>query len=1388
VAWTISLDNYGGSSARAVGDGTDEDLVTILDAIISARTTAGTTATVFKEDELVYRHNKRLIIDTNGGTLYWGGINLITDDWGGNSCRFQFFDESTIVANGKDKNGNYVGSGKSILKVAEVNYFTGSGSAGFALNNGLAFNGGNSTAIDYTFDQFHWQINFEVPASTSSRGAIIGNTGTVTGSISNSVITSNSTAGDSADHTVYIPAITVNDLFANNLFALELKPGNKLTQPSLDGVLQLKLFNGNSYIEKALLSGLASIRIFSTSTTETFLHFLNCDLPGGAITGAVSSTLANTYGVFNSGTVRGFRFYSIVEALFANKPSETTSFALIDANNDEKYIRTLDSNGRVVGGNINGTENTNNSERISVKIVETEESTITQQSRGGATWVAVGYGAKLASGTIDLNADIDDDTQVISAFRTNSNLAANLTTAAAYTGFAVTYTALNDTTATVSTAHTKQELHDWLWTKKASVANSGATIGSVNYPECFFPAPDLEWYELDTGTLNTDLTLSAALTGSGPLVLLNGKTTTIAADLDISGLVATARNGHTFVVASDADLSGITFESSVTISADDDTGPYDVSVAAGQSGNIIAGTGITLVAPQASIVAANVADGSRYYADHKQVFTVAVADISTGANTIALGNDSNGDAPAFAASSPYTTVRIGLVSGATMPTTSPQIVDGGRYYGTVSSGVMTLFASESNISGTPITISNAGVDSGGSVLTITTETELVNQSVSGGSGVSESLSLSDGATVIRKAIHWDNSSTTTSSPLYIQEFAWSATSGIVDPQVVDAAVEADSIHEQIIAASSVNFPGPIQNASGTDVTSLSPSNDGSALDASNSGPFSFLLEGGNGRAQINSDDADGLVLWQDLYVWGVFVASTAPGIRLVTSTTYNAVDIFNFIFDNLEIDNTSSTELNLVGGNGRSLDGSTLKATPQTGSGGVNLNALSLGTGAITETGTSGLTSGESAILSSLDTRTARVDGLIVDDDGDEFTTKALSNAGGDSAPTAAAIRAEIDANSTQLAAIVAYTSEIQTDWVNGGRLDVILNARASQSSVDTLATQVGTGGDGLTSIPWNAAWDAEVQSEVVDGLVEHTAPTTAELDAAVSGLSTFDANNDFVLVGGYDTLQNPPSVSDIRAEIDSNSTQLAAIIADTNELRTDWANGGRLDIILDNVSTFDGNLSGIAAQVWSYSGGDRTLSGSQATHLSSIPNIPTNPLLTTDSRLDFLDIAISSRSDFEATSDSVIVGDKTGFSLATTPPTALEISQAVWNEDDENRLVTIQAYSSGQAPDELIDLAPTNALITTVDSVVDAIKVKTDQLNFASGDVIATLDGETVNTGLSLSTIESNIGLLLDRLNMTVGKTVVTSPTSINIGSGETVISISVNEATNTVTSTRVT
>lgn len=63
----------------------------------------------------------------------------------------------------------------------------------------------------------------------------------------------------------------------------------------------------------------------------------------------------------------------------------------------------------------------------------------------------------------------------------------------------------------------------------------------------------------------------------------------------------------------------------------------------------------------------------------------------------------------------------------------------------------------------------------------------------------------------------------------------------------------------------------------------------------------------------------------------------------------------------------------------------------------------------------------------------------------------------------------------TEIAAILADTNELQTDWADGGRLDLILDARASQASVDTVdgvvdailldTAEIGVAGAGLTNI-----------------------------------------------------------------------------------------------------------------------------------------------------------------------------------------------------------------------------------------------------------------------------------------------------------------------------------
>ena len=256
----------------------------------------------------------------------------------------------------------------------------------------------------------------------------------------------------------------------------------------------------------------------------------------------------------------------------------------------------------------------------------------------------------------------------------------------------------------------------------------------------------------------------------------------------------------------------------------------------------------------------------------------------------------------------------------------------------------------------------------------------------------------------------------------------------------------------------------------------------------------------------------------------------------------------------------------------------------------------------------------------------------------------------------------------TEIAAILADTNELQVDWVNGGRLDLLLDSVISKIDVvdgivDNIlvdTAEVGSAGAGLTAIPWNASWDAEVQSECADALTAYDPPTKAELDSAfteikggsfastdtleairdrgdaawttggggsaptaaavadavwdeaTSGHTTsgtfgeqvktdidailvdtgttldgkidvIDGIVDSILVDTGTTLNDKIDVIDGIADsilVDTGTTldgkldtidnfldtEVAAILADTNELQTDWANGGRLDVLLDSV------------------------------------------------------------------------------------------------------------------------------------------------------------------------------------------------------------------------------
>lgn len=133
-------------------------------------------------------------------------------------------------------------------------------------------------------------------------------------------------------------------------------------------------------------------------------------------------------------------------------------------------------------------------------------------------------------------------------------------------------------------------------------------------------------------------------------------------------------------------------------------------------------------------------------------------------------------------------------------------------------------------------------------------------------------------------------------------------------------------------------------------------------------------------------------------------------------------------------------------------------------------------------------------------------------------------------APSGASVSADIAALKAETVLIVADTGELQGDWTNGGRLDLLLDAIvADVASLDD------------TKIP-NTLSLANINTEIDNAL-----------NTAIPGAPTADSINQRI------------RSMDLLTEA-SGSGDLAAILVDTGVLQTDWANGGRLDLLIDAI------------------------------------------------------------------------------------------------------------------------------------------------------------------------------------------------------------------------------
>lgn len=166
-------------------------------------------------------------------------------------------------------------------------------------------------------------------------------------------------------------------------------------------------------------------------------------------------------------------------------------------------------------------------------------------------------------------------------------------------------------------------------------------------------------------------------------------------------------------------------------------------------------------------------------------------------------------------------------------------------------------------------------------------------------------------------------------------------------------------------------------------------------------------------------------------------------------------------------------------------------------------------------------------------------------------------------APAGASVSADV-------AAVKAQTAAIETD-------------------TQDLQTQVGTAGAGLAAVPWNAAWDAEVQSEVTDALNAYDPPTNAEMVARTIASADYALEATLTAMKGATFDTSTDSLEAIRNRGDSAwatatgfSTHSAADVVTalgTGSSLTALATAAALQTVDDEIAIIDGIVDAIKAK-----------------------------------------------------------------------------------------------------------------------------------------------------------------------------------------------------------------
>lgn len=149
----------------------------------------------------------------------------------------------------------------------------------------------------------------------------------------------------------------------------------------------------------------------------------------------------------------------------------------------------------------------------------------------------------------------------------------------------------------------------------------------------------------------------------------------------------------------------------------------------------------------------------------------------------------------------------------------------------------------------------------------------------------------------------------------------------------------------------------------------------------------------------------------------------------------------------------------------------------------------------------------------------------------------------------ATALAAEVDA---------VWDEDATAHQTQGTFGQAIGDPAADSDSIWALVNAIGATGTGLSAIPWNAAWDAEVQSEATDALNAYDPPTNAEMEARTLAAASYATASALDAVDNF-----------VDTEVASLVTSVAALwtTALTESYRTDGSTGTPAQLLYEILS-----------------------------------------------------------------------------------------------------------------------------------------------------------------------------------------------------------------------------